>query len=65
MALWQVLEDLFADPTTVQETSLGVREAPLQVGDDTVICRLPSEVVRVLKTKLLVGTACMGMRSQL
>ncbi len=57
MAGWQILDDLFTDPTTLQETSLGVGEAPFKIGNNAVVSRLLAKVVWVLEVKLLVCAA--------
>ena len=54
MTLRQVLDDLLADPASIQEPRLGVGEAPLQVGDDTIVSGLLTEVVWILKIQRLV-----------
>jgi hypothetical protein len=53
----KVLNNLFPDPAAFQKTRLGVGEAPLEVGNDTIISRLAAEVIRILEIELLVGTA--------
>lgn len=58
MARWQVLDDLFTDPTAFQETSLGVGEAPFEVGNNAVVSGLLTQVVWVLEVKFLVCAAC-------
>jgi hypothetical protein len=58
MARGKILDDLLTNPTTLQKTSLGIGEAPFEVGNNTVIRRLTTEVIRVLEIKLLVGAAC-------
>lgn len=49
MTLREILDDLLPDPAAFEETSLGVRETPLQVGHNTVIRGLLSKVVGVLE----------------
>lgn len=58
VARGKILDDLLTNPTTLQKTSLGIGEAPLEVGNNAVIRRLTTEVVGVLEIKLLVGAAC-------
>lgn len=59
VARGEILNDLLTDPTALQETSLGIGEAPLEVGNNTVVGRLTAEVIGVLEIKLLVGaTLC-------
>lgn len=57
MARGKILDDLLTDPTTLQKTSLGIREAPLEVGNNAIVRRLTTEVVWVLEIELLVGAA--------
>ena len=47
VALGQVLDDLLAEPSSLEEPRFGVGEPPLQVGDNASICRLLTEVVWV------------------
>ena len=47
VALRQVLNDLLAEPSSLEEPRFGVGEPPLQIGDNSSICRLLAEVVRV------------------
>lgn len=58
MARGKILNYLLTNPTTLQKTSLGIREAPLEVGNNAVVRRLATKVIRVLEIKLLVGAAC-------
>lgn len=56
VALRQILDDLLSDPTAVQQASLGVREAPLEIGNNTRVGRLATQVVRVLQVSSWVGS---------
>lgn len=56
MTLGKVLNDLLPNPSTVKEASLGVGEAPFQVGHNTVVSGLLPEVVGVLQVQLMVCT---------
>lgn len=47
VALGQVLDDLLAEPSSLEEPRFGVGEPPLQVWDNSGICRLLAQVVRV------------------
>lgn len=57
MAGGQILDDLFTNPAALQETSLGVGEAPFEIGNNTVVGGLLTKVVWVLEVKLLVCAA--------
>lgn len=57
MAGGQILDDLFTNPAALQETSLGVGEAPFEIGNNTVVSGLLTKVVWVLEVKLLVCAA--------
>jgi hypothetical protein len=56
VTLRQVLNNLLSDPTALENSRLGVGEAPFQVGDNAIVGRLLPEVVRILQVKLMVGT---------
>lgn len=58
VTLRQVLNDLLADPASVEDTGLGIREPPFQVRDHAAVSRLPAEVVWVLSVDCIVGAAC-------
>ncbi len=45
----KVRNDLLANPTTVEDSSLGVGETPFQVGHDTIVGGLLGEIVRILQ----------------
>lgn len=45
---WQVLDDLLASPASFVQIGLRVGEAPLQIYDDTMVCRLLAQIARVL-----------------
>lgn len=68
VALRQILDDLLSDPTAVQQASLGVGEAPLQIGNNTRVGGLATQVVRVLQVSSWVGStwdqAGIGQRSE-
>lgn len=53
----QISDDLLTNPSTVQDTGLGVGETPLEVGNDTLISGLLTKAVGVLEVNLLVGSA--------
>jgi hypothetical protein len=52
----QVCHGLFSYPATVQNSCLGVGEAPLEVGDCPIVGTLRPEAVRVLEVELFVGS---------
>ncbi len=54
----KVRDHLLAHPTALKDARPRVREAPLEVGDVAAVCRLATQVVRVLVIDLLVGPAC-------
>lgn len=54
----QVSDDLLPDPSTLQEASLGVGEAPFQVGYDAIVGALLAQVVGVLEVQGLVRAPC-------
>lgn len=43
----QVSHDLFTNPAALENSGLGVGKAPLQVGDDAIVCGLTAQVVWV------------------
>jgi hypothetical protein len=53
----QILDDLLANPTALEDAGLGVGEGPLEVWDHAVICGLLAEVGGVLEVELCVGAA--------
>jgi hypothetical protein len=55
VALRKVLDNLLTDPATIQEASLGVREAPFEIGDIAIVARLPAQIVRVLEVQFMIG----------
>lgn len=57
MALGQVLNDLLADPASIQDTGFGVGKPPFQIRDNSVVSGLLAEVVGVFSVNLVVGTA--------
>lgn len=58
VALWEILLDLGAEPSSGVVSALGVREPPLQVGHETAIRRLLTQVIGVLLVNVLIGAAC-------
>jgi hypothetical protein len=54
MTLWQVLDDLLTNPTTIQQTRLGVREAPFEVWHDTIVGGLTTQIIWIRDINLLV-----------
>lgn len=77
MARREILDDLFPDPSPPEDASLGVRETPLQVRDDSRVGGLLAQAVRVLDiqsricapypiamevSSVLAGRAHMGIR---
>ena len=58
MTLGKTLYKLLSGPTTGEESCLGVRETPLDIGNEAVVGAWGTEVIRVLKIKGLVGSAC-------
>lgn len=56
MALRQVLNDLFSDPTAIEDLGFRIGEPPLQVRYDTSVSALFTEVGRVVDVNLVVGT---------
>lgn len=57
-AAGQVGDDLLAQPPAVEDARMGVREAPLQVGDNSSIGRLLAEIVRVGLVEVRVSPSC-------
>ena len=57
MALREILDDLLTKPAPWEDPGLGIREAPFQVGYDSIVSWLLAEVVRVLEVDLLVSAA--------
>ena len=58
MTLGQVLDDLLADPASVEDPRLGVGETPFEVGNNSGISILTAQIVRVLLVPSRVGTTC-------
>lgn len=58
MALGKILDKLLSGPTTGEESCLGVRETPLDIGNEAVVGARSTEVIRILKIQGLVGSAC-------
>jgi len=58
MACRQVGDDLLSNPTSVQKACPGIREAPLEVGDDATVGALGAEIVWVLQVQSLVCSTC-------
>lgn len=48
VARGEICDDLLPDPATLEETRLGVGEAPLHVRHDTIVGRLLAEIVWIL-----------------
>ena len=45
----KIRDNLLADPSTVEQASLGVGEAPLEVHHKAIVRRLSTKIVRVLQ----------------
>lgn len=58
LPLGQVLDDLVSGPASIENFGLGVREAPLQVGNGATVSGLLAQVVGILKIQLVVCAAC-------
>ena len=58
MTLGKILNKLLSGPATREESCLGVRETPLDIGDEAVVSARGTEVIRILKIEGLVGSAC-------
>lgn len=56
VTLWQVLDDLLSGPTAGEQSGLGLREAPLHIGHESIIGARGAELIRVLDIKNFVGT---------
>jgi hypothetical protein len=57
MALRQVLDDLLSRPTAWEQSSLGLRETPFDIGHKAIVGTGSTELVRVLKIELSIGSA--------
>jgi hypothetical protein len=57
VTLRKILNHLLAEPSPVEKPCLGVREAPLEIWHNTVVCGLLSQVVGVGEVDLFVGAA--------
>lgn len=62
VTLRQILNNLLSHPTTLEDSGLRVGEAPLQVWNNSIVCRLPAQVVGVLQVKLMVGATWATVR---
>lgn len=58
MAGGKIRDDLLTNPTTLQKSGLGIGEAPSEIGNNSIVCRLLAKVVWVLEVKFLVGSSC-------
>lgn len=58
VTLRQVLNDLLADPASVEDAGLRIRESPFQVRHHAAVSGLPAEIVWVLSVNCIVGAAC-------
>ena len=54
----QIGHNLFSDPTSGKEPCLGVREAPFEIGDYSIVRSLGAEIIRVLEVQWFVRSAC-------
>ena len=52
----KICDDLLTDPTTLQESRLGVGEAPFEVWHNALVSGLLPKVIRVLEVEFLVGS---------
>jgi hypothetical protein len=57
MTLWQVLDNLFTNPTSIEDFGLRIAESPFEVGHGTLVGCLLTKVGRVVDINLVVGTA--------
>jgi hypothetical protein len=58
MTLGQVLDDLLSGPTAREQSSLGLRKAPFDIGNKSIIGTGSAELVRILEIEGFVGAAC-------
>lgn len=56
VALGKILDDLLPNPTSLKNPCLGITKTPFQIGNETIVSRLLTKVVRVLEINLFVGT---------
>jgi len=57
MTLRQILDNLFSHPPAIEDLSFTVRKTPLEIGHGAGVCTLLTEVVRIGKVNLVVGTS--------
>lgn len=56
MALWQILNDLLAGPTTREQPSLRLGETPLNIRDEAIVSGRGAELIWILEVHGLVGS---------
>ena len=54
---WQISDNLFPSPTTIEDFGFRIAETPLEVDDRPSVGTLLSEIVWVLEVELVVGAA--------